>query len=112
MSWIGYEKVVLGISEFHGPGGKWAVIGFFVGPPAFLSCCYALIIAAWRVLDGKPDLILDRDGITDRWLGCGRIPWSDVYKVETWTDPDLRKAKRGLVRLWVGESARWIRSCS
>jgi hypothetical protein len=36
------------------------------------------LIFVWQLIDSRPRLIIDDDGIYDRTLGIGRIPWSDI----------------------------------
>lgn len=47
----------------------WSSIIFFGG---------CALVAAWELVDSRPRLIIDDEGIYDRTLGVGRIPWSDI----------------------------------
>ena len=47
----------------------WVAILFFgAGIPIFI----------WQIVDARPRLIIDDQGILDRTLGIGRIDWSDI----------------------------------
>ena len=35
-------------------------------------------IAVWQILDSRPRLIIDEEGVMDRTLGVGRIEWRDI----------------------------------
>jgi len=53
----------------HGQSFGWVVILFFgSGLPIFLR----------NLIDSRPRLVIDADGVTDRTLGVGRIAWSDI----------------------------------
>jgi hypothetical protein len=56
---------------WHGkdPVAGWVGVGFF-GPGA--------LILLWPLLDPRPRLVVDAEGILDRTLGVGRIPWADI----------------------------------
>jgi hypothetical protein len=43
-------------------------------------CFFGLgaLILLWQVLDRRPRLVIDRDGVIDRMLGVGRIAWTDL----------------------------------
>jgi hypothetical protein len=67
--------VVAGIFIVLGANGAgdallgWVTIIFFgAGIPLF----------AWQLYDSRPRLIIDEQGILDRTLGVGRIPWSEI----------------------------------
>lgn len=47
----------------------WAGILFFGG---------CALVGARQLIDSRPRLVIDDDGILDRTLGVGRIPWSDI----------------------------------
>ena len=49
--------------------GGWGCIVFFgAGVP----------IAVWQIFDSRPRLIIDENGINDRTMGVGLIPWSEI----------------------------------
>jgi len=56
---LGGEKILIG----------WLCIGFF-----FLGT----LICLWAIFDSRPRLILDEDGVIDRYLGVGKIFWKDI----------------------------------
>lgn len=47
----------------------WSSIVFFGG---------CAVVFVRQIVDSRPRLVIDDDGIHDRTLGIGRIPWSDV----------------------------------
>jgi hypothetical protein len=49
--------------------GGWLCTIFFGG---------GVLIAAWQLFDSRPRIILDDEGIFDRTLGPGKIPWARV----------------------------------
>ena len=68
--------IFLLIGSGHTRGGRasellavWSAIIFFG------SCAFG---AASHLIDLRPRLIVDDEGIFDRVLGVGRIPWSDI----------------------------------
>lgn len=53
----------------HGNMFGWVAIMFFgSGIPIFI----------WQIVDSRPRLMIDDEGVTDRTLGVGRILWSDI----------------------------------
>ena len=48
--------------------GWLAILFFGAGIPIFI----------WQILDARPRLIIDEQGVLDRTLGVGSIAWSDV----------------------------------
>ena len=54
---------------FHGKPFGWVPIVFF-GTGA--------IVFAWQIVDSRPRLTIDENGVTDRTLGIGRIAWDDI----------------------------------
>lgn len=53
-------------------GDGWS--GWFVS--VFFGLCALVLI--WALLDRRPRLVLDHEGISDRTLGVGKILWSDI----------------------------------
>lgn len=47
----------------------WGCIIFFGG---------CGLVGVWQLIDLRPRLIIDDDGIYDRTLGVGRIPWEEI----------------------------------
>lgn len=35
-----------------------------------------------RLLDGRPRIVIDADGVFDRHLGVGTIPWSEIHEAK------------------------------
>ena len=51
----------------------WACVVFFgTGIPIF----------SWQLLDSRPRLVLDDQGVLDRTLGVGVIPWTEITGAE------------------------------
>ena len=74
--------VVAGLYIVFGANGAgnallgWVSIIFFgSGIPLF----------AWQLYDSRPRLIIDEQGILDRTLGVGRIPWSEITQAHIQT---------------------------
>ena len=46
----------------------------------FVSVFFGLgaLVFSWSLLDRRPRLVLDHEGISDRTLGVGKILWSDI----------------------------------
>lgn len=56
--------------------------------PALGATCVAVFIGCfaaglWLLLDQRPRLSLTGEGLTDRMLGVGLIPWSDIEEAYT-----------------------------
>jgi hypothetical protein len=51
------------------PIASWAVMTF---------SAFVMVVLVWQVLDFRPRLTIDEEGIADRTLGVGKILWSDV----------------------------------
>jgi hypothetical protein len=47
----------------------WGCISFFGG---------CALVSLWQLLDARPRLVVDEDGIYDRTLHVGRIGWGDI----------------------------------
>jgi hypothetical protein len=47
----------------------WGAIVFFGG---------CAMVGVWQLVDSRPRLVIDEQGITDRTLRCGRIPWREI----------------------------------
>jgi hypothetical protein len=47
----------------------WTTIVFFGG---------CALVFVWQLIDSRPRIIIDDDGIYDRTLGVGRIPWPEI----------------------------------
>ena len=47
----------------------WAAVLFFGG---------CAVVFVWQLLDSRPQLIIDDNGVFDRTLGIGVIPWSEI----------------------------------
>jgi len=64
------------------------------------------IILLWMYLDRRPRIIIDSKGVFDRFLGLGRIPWSEISgaRLEFMSDDamvclDLREPQDWIARL-------------
>jgi hypothetical protein len=60
----------------------------------------------WMYLDRRPRLVIDSEGVCDRMLGLGRIPWSEIInaRLEFMNDDamvclDLRDPQEWVARL-------------
>jgi len=68
----------------------WIMLGTG-GPPVWLGwvCLLVAGICAYvltrRLLDQRPRIVIDSDGVFDRSLGVGPIPWSDVRSAQALT---------------------------
>ena len=52
--------------------GAW--VGW--GSVVFFGACSVVFV--WQLVDSRPRLIINDDGILDRTLGVGSIPWSEI----------------------------------
>ena len=53
----------------QGKAFGWVAILFFgCGVPIYI----------WQIVDSRPRLIIDDDGVLDRTMGVGRIAWGDI----------------------------------
>jgi hypothetical protein len=57
------------IATGNQPFVGWLTAGFF-GP--------GTLLLFWQIIDQRPRLVIDSDGVIDRTLGIGRIVWADV----------------------------------
>ncbi len=70
----------LGSGSFAGLG----IVMIVTAQNVFLGCVVVAffgpgaLLLAWQVIDLRPRLIIDSDGVIDRTLGVGRIDWSDI----------------------------------
>ncbi len=53
-----------------------------------------------EILDNRPRIIMDEDGITDRSIGVGKILWSDINKAEI-----MQIRQNPFISLYVEETA-------
>jgi len=67
----------------------------------FFGACS--IVGVMQIFDSRPRLIIDDQGVLDRTLRCGKIPWSDILdaRLQTISDQpficlDLRDEERYL----------------
>jgi len=58
-----------GHHQSSGTMAGWLNIIFFGG---------CALVAVWQIIDTRPRLIIDDEGILDRTLGVGCIPWSEI----------------------------------
>jgi hypothetical protein len=40
--------------------------------------CGGIPIFVWQLIDSRPRLVVDDDGVFDRTLGVGKIPWDEI----------------------------------
>ncbi|ALN59737.1 hypothetical protein GLE_4396 [Lysobacter enzymogenes] len=52
--------------------------GFLIGGASIAFFGAGAVLFAFQLLDRQPRLILDDDGLNDRTLGVGIIPWRDI----------------------------------
>ncbi|WP_394539830.1 hypothetical protein PRJ39_04295 [Lysobacter enzymogenes] len=52
--------------------------GFLIGGASIVFFGGGAVLFAFQLLDRRPRLVLDDEGLTDRTLGVGTIPWRDI----------------------------------
>lgn len=67
----GVSKALVGMVPAIGLGAGMLALGL-----------YRQARAARRYLDPQPDLVLSPQGLDDRWLGLGIIPWDRIHAAE------------------------------
>lgn len=102
LAWKGYEVFVLGAPRFRGAAGA-----LLFGSIGFVFLVYHAALLIRRTFDDEPDLIVDTEGITDRWLRCGRIPWSELEIVEAVTYRHLLRRQRLAVAVRLKNARPW-----
>jgi len=72
---------------------------------AFFGAC--ALFYAWQLVDSQPRLVIDDQGILDRTLGVGLIPWSEI------TGAYLRSAYgQSFICLETRNHKRWLERMS
>jgi hypothetical protein len=69
----------------------------------FFGACAA--VGVWQTLDPRPRLIIDDEGVFDRTLKVGRIPWSEIAGVHL---PSMMSKQ--FICLDLRDEDRWIAS--
>ena len=64
---------VLLIVRARHPVVGWANVLFFGA---------GVVLFVWQIVDRRPRLVIDDDGVFDRTLGAGVIPWSEILDAE------------------------------
>ena len=67
LSFVAAGALLLAIGE--SPLKAWGTIVFFGG---------CALVFAWQIIDNRPRIIINNDGIVDRTLKVGVIEWSDI----------------------------------
>jgi TPR repeat protein len=82
------QRLILASSAFAGMAlaaafvGRWGV--FLVPLLLAMSICLALSVHSYRMLRARqPVIAIGRNGIWDRRLGAGVIPWTEILRVRT-----------------------------
>lgn len=58
------------------PDKAWA------GWLSIVFCGLGIPVFLWQILDRRPRIVIDEQGITDRTLGVGTIAWADIENAE------------------------------
>ena len=104
----GYYALQLLSVCVSGMFGLWIVLGTG-GPPVWLGwicllvsgiCAYVLTS---RMFDQRPRIVIDSEGVFDRALGVGPIPWSDVRSAQA-----LTLFGKDFIRLDLRNSGYWV----
>jgi hypothetical protein len=88
--------------------GAWIVHGTG-GPPAWLGWICLLVagicgyVLTSCMFDQRPRIVIDRDGVFDRALGVGPIPWSDVRSAQA-----LTLLGKDFIRLDLYNTEYWV----
>jgi hypothetical protein len=65
------------------PGEKW------IGWMGIIFSGLGIPIILWQLIDSRPRIVLNENGILDRTLGVGLIPWAEIagaYIVSIWSN--------------------------
>lgn len=76
-----YIALLIGCIGFVCAGIFMVIDGNWFGLAAIIFFGSGIPIFIWQLIDSRPRLIIDDNGILDRTLGVGRIAWSDIEAV-------------------------------
>lgn len=83
---VGLELIKLAAASIAGPAAIVWFFGYYTtGAVAFIGVLYLIyprLARHTRLLTTDAGLILDEDGVYDRTLSLGRIPWSQIQDAE------------------------------
>ncbi len=68
--------LIIGLLAVYEFGIHWK------GTPAVPVFTISTLILFFRLFDRRPKLVIDSQGIFDRTLGLGHIPWDDILSVQ------------------------------
>lgn len=95
-------------TRYHYESGKaliGLVTGLGIGIGMIVLGLYRQARAIHRHLDPNPDLILSAEGLEDRWLGLGIIPWIEIEQAELHMQRPLNRIG---IAIRCRNLARWI----